>query len=103
MLDRIALISDMHSAYVKSFGNKILFNVGSVGNPLDVTQASYVIIEGAYDRSADDIFSVQLVCVPYDIEAAIQQAAVEGMPDFEAYANELRTARYRGLAARDQE
>lgn len=94
---------DIHSAYVKSFGNKILFNVGSVGNPLDITQASYVILEGAYGGSADDVFSIQLVRVPYDIEEAIRQAAAEGMPDFEAYANELRTARYRGLPARVQE
>lgn len=35
--------------------------------------------------------------VPYDIELAIQQAADAQMPELELYANELRTARYRGL------
>jgi hypothetical protein len=37
--------------------------------------------------------------VPYDIEAAIQQAAAEAMPELDLYTNELRTARYRGLSA----
>ena len=87
---------DIHSAYVKSFRNRILFNAGSVGNPLDVTQASYGIIEGTYGGEADDSFSVQLVRVPYDIEAAIGQAEAEQMPELEAYADELRTGRYRG-------
>ena len=89
---------DIHSAFVKSFGNKILFNVGSVGNPLDVTQAYYAVLEGVYSGNINDVFAVQLVRVPYDIEEAIRQAAAEQMPHFEAYANELRTARYRSLA-----
>jgi protein phosphatase len=87
---------DIHSAYVKSFQGRILFNVGSVGNPLDVTQASYAIIEGRYGSDSDDSFSVQLVRVPYDIEGAIRQAQAEQMPELQAYADELRTGRYRG-------
>jgi protein phosphatase len=87
---------DIHSAYIKSFQNRILFNVGSVGNPLDVTQASYAILEGAFESNSDDSFSIQLVRVPYDIERAIRQAQAAQMPEFEAYANELRTGRYRG-------
>jgi protein phosphatase len=43
-----------------------------------------------------------LIRVPYDIELAIQQAAEEGMPELEHYANELRTAQYRGTAAKSQ-
>jgi protein phosphatase len=88
---------DIHSAFVKSFRQRILFNVGSVGNPLDVTQASYGILEGAYEGQAPSGFAVQLVRVPYDIELAISQARAEGMPELEAYADELRTGRYRGL------
>jgi protein phosphatase len=89
---------DIHSAYIKSFQNRILFNVGSVGNPLDVTQASYAILEGTYGSSSDESFSIQLIRVPYDIERAIQQAEEAQMPELQAYANELRTGRYRGRA-----
>lgn len=89
--------ADIHGAYLKSFQHRILFNTGSVGNPLDLTLASYAILEGHYDRHTPGPFSVQLIRVPYDIELAIQQAAAEQMPELALYANELRTARYRGL------
>jgi len=87
---------DIHSAYIKSFQNRILFNAGSVGNPLDVTQAAYAILEGAYTSSSDESFAIQIVRMPYDIERAIQQAEMEQMPELQAYADELRTGRYRG-------
>jgi protein phosphatase len=90
---------DIHSAYVKSFQNRILFNVGSMGNPLDVTQAAYAILEGGYQGTAEQSFSIQIVRVPYDIEQAIGQAEAARMPELQAYANELRTARYRHAAA----
>ena len=87
---------DIHRAYVANFQRQTLFNVGSVGNPLDITQASYAILEGTYDSQREDIFAVHLIRVPYDIELAIQQAQSEDMPEFEPYARELRTATYRG-------
>jgi protein phosphatase len=89
---------DIHRNYLKSFQHKVLFNVGSVGNPLDVTQASYCILEGRYGDTAASPFSIQMIRVPYDIELAIHQAAQEQMPQLELYADELRTARYRGNA-----
>jgi len=76
--------------------------VGSVGNPLDLTQASYAILEGRYDSQRADTFAVHVIRVPYDIELAIQQAAAEHMPELELYAYELRTAQYRGTAAGKQ-
>ena len=93
---------DIHRAYVMHFHQQMLFNVGSVGNPLDMTQASYAILEGRYDSQQADTFAVHVIRVPYDIERAIQQATEEHMPELEAYAHELRTARYRGTAARSQ-
>lgn len=90
---------DIHAAYMKCFQERILFNVGSVGNPLDLPQAAYAILEGVYDSPTPGPFAVQIVRVPYDIEAAIQQAADEEMPELDLYANELRTARYRGRSA----
>jgi len=90
---------DIHGAYLKSFQHRILFNVGSVGNPLDLPQAAYAILEGSYDSPTPGPFSVQIIRVPYDIELAIAQAAAEEMPELALYANELRTARYRGLSS----
>ncbi len=76
----------------------MLFNVGSVGNPLDMTLACYVVLEGE-DGGASGTVSVTIVRVPYDIERAIADAEAADMPEFEAYARELRTAVYRGIPA----
>ena len=96
---------DIHEAYVRTFGTRTLFNVGSVGNPNDIPLASYGILEGTSGQAADDVFSIVIVRVPYDIERAIRDAEAEGMPSLEAYAHELRTAQYRGPAehARERE
>lgn len=88
---------DIHGAYVQNFRRKTIFNVGSVGNPLEIPQASYGIIEGKYGSRETSSFSINLVRIPYDIEKAVQQAVDSGMPDLEPYIIELRTARYRGL------
>jgi protein phosphatase len=88
---------DVHNAFLQHLSGRVLFNVGSVGNPLDITQAAYAIIEGEPESETQRPFSVQLVRVPYDIELAISQAEALAMPSLEAYAKELRTARYRGL------
>jgi protein phosphatase len=90
---------DIHRAYVMNFHQQTLFNVGSVGNPLDMTQASYAILEGTYNSQHVETFAVHLIRVPYDIELAIKQAAEESMPSLEPYAKELRTAQHRGAAA----
>jgi predicted phosphodiesterase len=88
---------DIHQASIRTFPHRTLFNVGSVGNPLDTPQASYAILEGI-DRSAQAApFGIQLVRVPYDIERAIQDAVDCHMPELDAYARELRTAQYRGM------
>lgn len=88
---------DVHTAYVKSFADKCLFNAGSVGNPLDIPQACYAMLEGRFEGAEPAPWTVSLIRLPYDIEEAIRQARASGMPDLEHYANELRTARYRGL------
>lgn len=87
---------DIHSAYVQNFRGKTIFNVGSVGNPLELTQASYGIIEGKYGSKEISGSSIMLVRVPYDVEESIRQAEASGMPEIDEYADELRTARYRG-------
>ena len=67
-----------------------------------MTQASYAILKGTYQSQHADTFAVHLIRVPYDIELAIQQAAEAHMPELAPYANELRTAQYRGTAAGSQ-
>src|SRR5262245_6156312 len=86
---------DLHRAFVIHFHQQMLFNVGSVGNPLDMPQASYAILEGTYMSQRADTFAIHVIRVPYDIELAIQHAAEADMPELEAYAQELRTAQYR--------
>lgn len=88
---------DIHIGYVKSFADKCLFNTGSVGNPLDITQACYAILEGSLDGEGPAPWAVNLVRVPYDIDEAVRQAEASDMPNIPAYVDELHTARYRGL------
>jgi protein phosphatase len=88
---------DIHHTYYKSWKGNVLFNAGSVGNALDEPTAAYVILEGNYGDNKAGYFSFQIIRLSYDKELAIQQAQEEGMPDWEPYAAELRTAVYRGL------
>lgn len=87
---------DIHGAHIDNFRGKTIFNVGSVGNPLEITQSSYAIIEGKYESKEEAPFSISLVRVPYDIEQAVMDAIKTDMPEKEEYINELRTAVYRG-------
>ncbi len=88
--------SDIHHAFQKPYGHKLLFNVGSVGNPLDFPTASYAVITGTFGSPGEDKFEVEIIRLPYDIEAEIAKARRCGAPDVEPYAAELRTAKYRG-------
>jgi len=88
----IAIYADIHSAYLQAGQGRYLINVGSVGNPLEATQASYVIIEDSEDN--DSNFSVQFLRVTYDIEKAIDLAKEANVPDLDGYISELRTAVY---------
>jgi protein phosphatase len=91
---------DIHTVYLKNLRGKVLFNVGSVGNPLDEPTAAYAVMEGDYGSPEKSDFAIDIVRLPYDIELAIAQAKEEGMPELVPYANELRTAVYRGIPDR---
>jgi protein phosphatase len=97
-LPNVVGYGDVHNAFVQHLKGKLLFNTGSVGNPLDMPQASYAILEGVWGSENPGAFSVQLVRVPYDIELAIRHAEEANMPELAPYQQELRTAKYRGLA-----
>lgn len=88
--------ADIHMNFIMNFEGKTLFNTGSVGNPLDINQSSYVILEGDYHSTKPTGFSINFVRVPYDVEEAVRQAEESGMPYLEEFVRELRTARYRG-------
>lgn len=95
----VAGYGDIHGVYLQHPEGKTLFNTGSVGNPLDITQASYTVLEGAYGSRDQTSLNLQFVRVPYDIERAVQQAIDSQMPQLEPYIRELRTAEYRGKDA----
>ncbi|MCM3176331.1 metallophosphatase family protein [Cytobacillus horneckiae] len=89
---------DIHAALVEPiFPQKTLFNCGSVGNSLDIPQATYAILHGAYLSKEPAPFSIEIVRVPYDVEKEIAIAREMGLPNVEAYALELREAKYRGI------
>lgn len=90
----IAGYGDIHWAYTQNIQGRILFNTGSVGNPLDLPMASYVILEGDYNSDVPEGFSIQFCRVPYDVELAVRQAKAENVPQLEAFISELRTAIY---------
>jgi predicted phosphodiesterase len=87
---------DIHEAFVEVDDGRTLFNVGSVGNPLDEPVSSYVVLEGTVGHPEPAPFGMQFVRVPYDVEAEISLAARLGMPELQPYAIELRSALYRG-------
>lgn len=95
----VAGYGDIHSAYMLSLvrDKKVLFNAGSVGNPLDLPLATYVILTGKLDRETPGFFSVDFVRLPYDIEAEIAEARRVNAPDLDVYTVELREAIYRGV------
>ncbi len=86
---------DIHTAYVRSFHRQMLFNAGSVGNPLDLRMATYAILEGEPGPGSGGSFGIQIARVPYDIERALADARRAGLPEYAAYEFELTTGRYR--------
>jgi protein phosphatase len=88
---------DIHKTFLKNIKGKVLFNAGSIGNPLDEPTAAYVIIGGNYGDAKPGYFAIQTIRLPYDIERAVKQARDADMPDveLELYEEELRTSRYR--------
>lgn len=72
----------------------ILFNTGSVGNSIGITQVQYVIMEGEpSDPSA--ALDLLFVNIPYDINAAVQEARHEDqLPYADAFITEITTGVY---------
>lgn len=87
--------ADIHRPYMQMVGARMLFNTGSVGNPLDMTLSSYAILTGELNSRALSGFSIEFVRVPYDIERAVKDArGVENLPDLEEYIGEITECKY---------
>ncbi|TKI47769.1 metallophosphoesterase family protein [Lysinibacillus tabacifolii] len=88
----IVFYGDIHTTFLHTYTNGILCNVGSVGNSLDLTSASYAILDGTYANNA-----IQLIRVKYDREAELQIAQALGLPQFDKYYDEIMLAKYRNV------
>lgn len=86
----IVFYGDIHTTFLKTYENGILCNVGSVGNSLDLADASYAILDGSYATNA-----IQFIRVPYDHEAELEIAKRLGLPAFDKYYDEIMFAKYR--------
>lgn len=86
----IVFYGDIHTTFLETFKNGILCNVGSVGNSLDLTSASYAILDGTYKAN-----SIQFVRVEYDKEEEIRIAKELKLPHLDKYYDEIMFAKYR--------
>lgn len=72
-----------------SLRGALVFNPGSVGNPLDVAVPSYAILHG------EGALELSLIRVPYDTGLECERAIQSEMPQLEEYLEETRTGHYR--------
>ncbi len=86
---QIVVYADIHHAYERIEGKRALLNTGSVGNPMDIPVSSYIMLSDDTGEAAWEI-----IRVPYDIEGELAVARDMHMPDYDAWAQELRTAIY---------
>ena len=97
----------LHTPNLFRFGNKTIFNTGSVGIPVEMmndgqeditskfsTMASYIILEGNLDSKELSSISYTFVRIPYDIEKEITYLQNSDMPNKEIIMTALRTANH---------
>lgn len=95
----------IHTPNIFRFKNKLIFNTGSVGMPVEMknskemdstsqfsTLASYIILEGEYESKSLSSFSVNLVRLPYDIQKEIDYLNESDLPGKEKLICSLKTA-----------
>jgi len=93
---KIVGYGDIHSSFIEIIGEKILFNVGSVGNSLGIdTRASFGIITGEYNSDINEKLELEIVKIDYDKNKAIEDAKNCDLPEIEFYINEILTGKYR--------
>ena len=97
----------LHTPNIYRFGNKTIFNVGSVGIPVEMvneaeedstskfsTMSSYMILEGEFASKELSSISFTLVRLPYDIEKEIKYLEESDMPNKEIIMKSLKTANH---------
>ncbi len=95
----------IHTPLIVKYGNKTIFNTGSVGIPIEMqnsdendlnnkfsTVASYIILEGEYNSREHKNISFMQVRVNYDIEKEIEKINNSDMPTKEQIIKSLKTA-----------
>lgn len=105
----ILIYGHIHTQYVQKIYNRMIINIGSVGNAIDVfrndekdgdvkntTVANYLILSGNFDsKNIDEKISYELVCVPYDIDKELNDN--DDNIEFESYEEEIRKGKYRDM------
>ena len=89
-LPDIVFYGDIHTTFLQTYKKGILCNVGSVGNSLDLTSASYAILDGTHSNNA-----IQFIRVDYDRQAELMIAEELGLPQLDKYYDEIMLANYR--------
>ena len=92
----IICYAHIHSPNLFRFKNKLIFNTGSVGLPIEIdntdldrdlshfsTISSYVILEGNLNSKEISSYSMQLVRLPYDASKEIEKIKNSDIPDKE--------------------
>lgn len=94
----------LHTSFVFKIGNKTIFNPGSVGIPVEMTNkddkdvenrfttmASYIILEGIFDSKELGEISFNICRVPYDIDKEIKYLEKTDMYNKEKIIESLKT------------
>lgn len=95
----------IHTPNLVRYQNKLIFNTGSVGAPIEMlnknedcptnkfsTVASYTILEGKYDERELQPILITNVRVPYNIDDEIETLKNSSMPGKEKIIKSLKTA-----------
>lgn len=95
----------LHTPLIVRQGNKTIFNPGSVGVPIEMsnndsldetnkfsTLASYIILEGEYDSKELSSISFNLIRLPYNIDEEINNLLESDMPGKESIIEDLKSA-----------
>lgn len=87
--------ADIHRPYMQMIENRMLFNIGSVGNPLDMPLSSYVVLTGEFDSKQLAGYSIDFIRVSYDIKRAVKDAySVKNLPSLDDYIKEITICEY---------
>lgn len=91
------VFADIHETLLLDVQGRPLLNCGSVGNPLDSTLPSYLLLD--FDSEGGG-YSATFIRVPYNQAAEIAAAEASDMPFIREYVSELLTAHYQKRRAK---